>query len=71
MNLRKVRSIYTLEGNVEKCCIYRDGKIVTTYEAVFDVIRMAHQKIGHARDIKKIRTLSMMICCIMVYQEVL
>jgi hypothetical protein len=53
MHIRKTRQIYSLGGNVENYCITRDGKTVTTYERVFEVLMMAHQKLGHARDIKK------------------
>jgi hypothetical protein len=53
MNARKARATYSLTGNVDMYCITRDGKTVTTYERVYDVIAMAHQKLGHARDIKK------------------
>jgi hypothetical protein len=53
MNVRKARHIYTLGGNVENCCLFRDGKTVTTFERIFDVILQAHRKIGHARDVKK------------------
>jgi hypothetical protein len=53
MSVRKVRHVYKLDGNVENSCVSRDGKIVTTFERVFDVIYEAHRKLGHARDIKK------------------
>jgi hypothetical protein len=53
MNMRKFRNIYSLQGNVENFCIAHDGKTVTTFERVFDVILMAHQKLGYARDVKK------------------
>jgi hypothetical protein len=53
MNTRKIRKVYTLSGNAERHCLYRDGLKVTTFESVFDVILMAHRKIGHARDLKK------------------
>lgn len=53
MNMRKYRSIYSLQGNIENFCIAHDGKTVTTFERVFHVILMAHQKLGHARDGKK------------------
>jgi len=55
MATRKIRKVYQLSGNVERHCVFRDGKKVTTFESVFDVILAAHRKIGHARDIKKIR----------------
>jgi hypothetical protein len=44
---------YSLQGNVENYCVARDGKTVTKFERDFDVILMAHQKVGHARDVKK------------------
>jgi hypothetical protein len=53
MNVRKARAIYELRGNVEHHCVFRDGKVVTTFERIFDVILQAHQKLGHARDVKK------------------
>jgi len=53
MNVRKARAIYELRGNVEHHCVFRDGKVVTTFERIFDVILQAHQKLGRARDMKK------------------
>jgi hypothetical protein len=53
MNARKARATYSLTSNVDEYCITRGGKTVMTYERVYDVIAMAHQKLGHARDIKK------------------
>jgi len=51
MNTRKVRMTYSLQGNVENYCVVCDGKTVTTLEQVFDVMLMAHQKLGHAHDV--------------------
>jgi hypothetical protein len=53
MAVRKIWHVYALSGNVERNCVFHDGKKVTTYESVFDVILTAHRKIGHARDVKK------------------
>ncbi len=38
MNTRKIRKVYTLSGNAERHCLYRDGLKVTMFESVFDVI---------------------------------
>jgi hypothetical protein len=53
MATRKIRNVYQLSGNVECHCVFHDGKKVTTFKSVFDVILAAHRKIGHARDKKK------------------
>jgi hypothetical protein len=51
--LLKYRSTYSLCGNVEGCCLYRNwnGKltVVPTIENIFDVILEAHAKGGHAK----------------------
>lgn len=52
-NTRKLRLTYQLVGNVENRCIYRKGKVVTTFERVFDAILEAHSSIGHSRDFRK------------------
>jgi hypothetical protein len=52
-NTRKLRQTYQLVGNVENQCMYRKGKIVTTFERVFDAILEAHSSIGHSRDHRK------------------
>ncbi len=52
-NTRKLRQTYELVGNVENRCLYRKGKVVTTFERVFDVILEAHSSIGHSRDPRK------------------
>ena len=46
----KYRKYYELRGNVIHRNLYRDGKVVTTYERVFDVIWEAHTSISHLRD---------------------
>jgi hypothetical protein len=37
-NTRKMHQTYQLACNVENRCLYRKGKVVTTFERVFDVI---------------------------------
>jgi hypothetical protein len=49
----KYRKIYQLGSNVDGHCLYRNGKVVTTFEKIFDVILEAHKKIGHAADAEK------------------
>lgn len=46
----KYRKYYELRGNVTHRNLYREGKVVTTYERVFDVIWEAHASISHLRD---------------------
>jgi hypothetical protein len=53
MATRKIRNVYQSSGNVERHCVFCDGKKVTTFESVFDVILVAHRKIDHVRNIKK------------------
>jgi hypothetical protein len=48
----KYRRQYKLIGNIERRCLYRDDKVVTTFEQVFDVLLEAHGSIGHRRDLK-------------------
>jgi hypothetical protein len=38
----KYRRLYSIVGNVERRCLYRQNKVVTTFENVFDVILEAH-----------------------------
>jgi len=47
MNMRKVRMMYSLQGSIESYCVAHDGKTVTMFERVFDVMLMAHQKLGY------------------------
>ena len=48
----KYRRLYTIVGNVERRCLYRQNKVVTTFENLFDVILEAHNRISHARSTK-------------------
>jgi hypothetical protein len=48
----KYRRLYSIVGNVEKRCLYRQNKVVTTFENLFDVILEAHNQISHARSTK-------------------
>ncbi len=48
-NTRKMRQAYQLVGNIENRCLYRKGKVVTTFEQVFNAILEAHSSIGHSR----------------------
>jgi hypothetical protein len=52
-NTRKMRQTYELVGNVKNRCSYRKGKVVTTFERVFDAILEAHSSIGHSRNPRK------------------
>ncbi len=38
---------------MENRCIYHQGKVVTTFQHVFDAILEAHSSIGHSRDHRK------------------
>jgi hypothetical protein len=38
MSIRKIRSTYVLHGIEENYCIARQGKTVTTYKRIFDII---------------------------------
>lgn len=46
----KYRKQYSVGSNVAGVSLYREGKVVTTFEKVFDVIQEAHRKISHAMD---------------------
>jgi len=52
--LLKYRSTYSLCGNVEGRCLYRNWNskltVVPTIENIFDIILEAHAKGGHAKD---------------------
>jgi hypothetical protein len=48
----KYHKLYSMTGNVQHRCLYRQNKVVTSYEQVFDVILEAHTKISHARSAK-------------------
>ncbi len=52
-NTQKLRQTYQLVSNVENRWLHRKGKVVTTFERVFDVILEAHSSIGHSRDFRK------------------
>ncbi len=49
----KFSKIYDLKSNIGGRCLYRNNKLVTTYEDVFDVMKQAHVSLSHPRDIKK------------------
>ncbi len=49
-NTQKMHQTYQLVGSVKNQCIHRKGKVVTTFERVFDAILEAHSSIGHSRD---------------------
>jgi hypothetical protein len=49
----KYRKQYSVGSNVAGVSLYREGKVVTTFEKVFDVIQEAHRKISHAMDPQK------------------
>ena len=44
----KYRKQYSVGSNVAGVSLYREGKVVTTFEKVFDVIQEAHRKISHS-----------------------
>jgi hypothetical protein len=48
----KYRRLYSIVGNVERRCLYRQNKVVTTFENLFDVILEAHNQISNARSTK-------------------
>jgi len=48
----KYRRLYSIVGNVERRCLYRQKKVVTTFKNLFDVILEAHNQISHARSTK-------------------
>ncbi len=48
----KYRRLYSIVGNVERRCLYRQNKVVTTFENLFDVILETHNQISHARSTK-------------------
>jgi hypothetical protein len=48
----KYRRLYSIVGNVERRCLYRQNKVVATFEEVFDIILEAHSRISHARSAK-------------------
>jgi hypothetical protein len=48
----KYRLLYSIVGNVERRCLYRQNKVVATFEEVFDIILEAHSRISHARSAK-------------------
>ncbi len=48
-NTRKMRQTYQLVGNIKNRCLYLKGKVVTTFEQVFNAILEAHYSIGHSR----------------------
>ena len=50
---RGYRRKYQVQGNIQRRVLYRGDLAVTTYEQVFDVILEAHNKISHARDVRK------------------
>jgi hypothetical protein len=54
--VRKIRKTYNLDGAVDGFCLYRAGKIIPTFESVFDVILEAHQQTGHHRDIPPLKS---------------
>ena len=49
MKDKKYCDAYQLHGYVEGACLYRDGKVVTTKEHVFEVILEAHRKLSYAK----------------------
>ncbi len=41
-----------MHGNIEGRLLYRNNRVITTFEQVFHVMLEAHGKILHARDAK-------------------